>query len=251
MVKEYYYSKSGNIKLSEHFSLKEFKSQDGTDLILVSEELINMLEILRKELNCSKIKINSGYRSSKYDKEVGGSGSGYHTKGMAADIQCYDQNNKIIDSKYVCTKSQTLGFNGICYISSIATHLDVRSYKYYLNEKTNKKVDDWFEFFDISLIPYNVNDIIYPKEDIILYSNILKNGEQLKIKKNKKCIVRLIKGNFMCLGDDDIKYFYPAGWTDEYDKFTKTINKILIIKDAIFKIFEMIYKIIKKISGKS
>lgn len=259
MVKEYLYSKVGNIKLSEHFTLSEFRSRDGEDKILVSEELIEKLEKLRTELNCSRIKINSGYRTSKVDKEVGASGNGTHTKGLSADIQCYDLDGKIIDAKYVCMKAQDIGFNGIGYISKLATHLDVRDYIWYRDEsKGYLVVKDWYDYFNVSKIPFNLNDIIYPIEDITLYSNIYKNGEKLVLNKNKKSIVRLIKGKFMCLGDDSIKYYYPAGWTDEYDKFSEEsiieddpditgLEKILLkIKELIEQALEFIKKLFKK-----
>lgn len=220
MVKEYSYSKDGNVRLSLHFTLSEFLSGDGADKVLVSEELIDVLEKLRSSLSCSKIKVNSGYRTSNNDIEVGGSGSGYHTKGMAADIQCYDMSGKIIDAKYVCMKAQDLNIHGIGYISYLATHIDVRDYIWYRDESKNYQVvNDWYDYFGETKIPFKIGDVITSDEDITLYSSIVNSDKTLLLNKNKKSIVRLIKGNYMCLGDDTIKYYYPAGWTNEYNKF--------------------------------
>ncbi|MBQ9139228.1 MAG: hypothetical protein IJX61_01295, partial [Ruminococcus sp.] len=84
------YSQSDSHKLSEHFSLSEFRCKCGAahDTKL-DTELVEKLEKLRKKLECSKIIVNSGYRCSAHDRRVGGSGSGMHTKGQAADIVCY------------------------------------------------------------------------------------------------------------------------------------------------------------------
>ncbi len=118
-------------KLSDHFKVKEFSSKSGTkvysDKVKIHNKLIEILEALYAKLDCSMIIVNSGYRTSEHDKAVGGSGDGYHCKGQAADIICYDKNKKIIDAKTVCiTLDEMGGIYGIGYISERAVHVDTR-----------------------------------------------------------------------------------------------------------------------------
>ena len=53
----------------------------------VSDELINMLDIVRKKYGKS-ITINSGYRTAERNKLVGGKPESSHLKGLAADLKC-------------------------------------------------------------------------------------------------------------------------------------------------------------------
>ena len=89
-------------------------------------------------LNCSKIIVNSGYRRTAHDKNVGGSGVGQHVNGTAADIVCYDKSGKKISSKVVCCAAQYIGFGGIANIDSTytAAHVDVRSSNFWKGDET-------------------------------------------------------------------------------------------------------------------
>lgn len=141
--------------LSPHFSDYEFKCQCGCGNKTVSKDLIDKLEQLYSKLNCSKIIVSSGFRCSKHDKEVGGNGSGFHTKGMAADICCYGQDGKPINTKLVCCAAQDLGFGGIANIneSYTYTHVDVRTGSRWLGNEVygnNTVTDDFYKYFGIS-----------------------------------------------------------------------------------------------------
>ena len=128
MIKSYPYNDT--TQLSPHFNVKEFKCKcGGSHDILISDELVDKLEKLYAKLNCSKIIITSGYRCANHDKNVGGSGTGQHTKGNAADTCCYGQDGQPISSKIVCCAAQDIGFNGIANITTAYqyTHVDVRS----------------------------------------------------------------------------------------------------------------------------
>lgn len=132
VITSYSYKKSGSVDLSDHFKVREFASKSGTkiysDTVKVHNKLIIILESLFAELSCSKIIVNSGYRTPDHDKAVGGDGSGQHTLGRAADIVCYDKDNKIIPAKKVCCTLEDIGgIYGIGYISATAVHVDTRS----------------------------------------------------------------------------------------------------------------------------
>ena len=98
--------------------------------------------------------MTSGYRCPEHDKAVGGTSSGQHTKGTAADVCCYGQDGQPISSKTVCCKAQDLGFGGIANITSSYqyTHLDVRTgYRWLGDEvKGNSTVtEDFYKYFGI------------------------------------------------------------------------------------------------------
>ena len=140
-------------QLSPHFNAREFRCQCGkTHEILIASKLVDKLEALYTALNCSKIIVTSGYRCPEHDKAVGGTSSGQHTKGTAADVCCYRQDGQPISSKTVCCKAQDLGFTGIANITSSYqyTHLDVRtSGKWYGDEVygNGTVTDDFYKYF--------------------------------------------------------------------------------------------------------
>lgn len=132
VITSYSYKKSGNVDLSDHFKVREFVSSSGSkiysDTVKVHNKLIIIFEALFAELDCSKIIVNSGYRTPDHDKAVGGNGSGQHTLGRAADIVCYDKDGKIIPAEKVCCTLEDMGgIYGIGYISRNAVHVDTRS----------------------------------------------------------------------------------------------------------------------------
>ena len=140
-------------QLSPHFNAREFRCQCGkTHETLIASKLVDKLEALYTALNCSKIIVTSGYRCPEHDKAVGGTSSGQHTKGTAADVCCYRQDGQPISSKTVCCKAQDLGFTGIANITSSYqyTHLDVRtSGKWYGDEVygNGTVTDDFYKYF--------------------------------------------------------------------------------------------------------
>ena len=150
-----HYDYNDNTQLSPHFNAREFRCQCGqSHETLIASELVDKLEALYTALNCSKIIVTSGYRCPEHDKAVGGTSSGQHTKGTAADVCCYGQDGQPISSKTVCCKAQDLGFGGIANITAAYqyTHLDVRTgYRWLGDEvKGNGTVtEDFYKYFGI------------------------------------------------------------------------------------------------------
>ena len=109
-------------QITAHFNVSEFRCKCGENHdTQLDEHLVQKLEQLFSALNCSKIIVNSGYRRTAHDKNVGGSGVGQHVNGTAADIVCYDKSGKKISSKVVCCAAQDIGFGGIANIDSTYT----------------------------------------------------------------------------------------------------------------------------------
>ena len=142
-------------QLSEHFNVSEFRCKCGTEHdTILSSELVSKLENLFSAINCSKIIVNSGYRCAKHDKNVGGTGTGQHTTGNAADIVCYDNKGDKISTKVVTCAAQDLGFNGIGKINDTATHVDVRKGSKWYGDETitsSKSItDDFYKYWNFT-----------------------------------------------------------------------------------------------------
>ena len=146
-------------QISPHFNVSEFRCKCGKNHdTKLDVKLLNKLEKLFTALNCSKIIVNSGYRCEAHDRNVGGNGSGQHTKGTAADVVCYDDKGRVISSKIVCCAAQDIGFCGIANIDHTytSTHLDTRtSLKWYGDEtKTTaySVTDDFYKHWGLSKV---------------------------------------------------------------------------------------------------
>ena len=126
-VIEYDYLTQGNLNLSPHFKICEFKCPT-TNTILIDNRLIWILERLYKDLNLGKCIITSGYRTPQYSVSVGGYATDKHTTGEACDFKVHSKDGKIIDSKLVCCKLCDYGdVFGIGYINSQTIHGDTRN----------------------------------------------------------------------------------------------------------------------------
>lgn len=77
------------MRLSKNFWKSEFDSKDGAEMpkevLFNIQKLANQLQVLRDYLGKS-IKVNSGYRSPKHNKSIGGVKNSQHLLGKAADI---------------------------------------------------------------------------------------------------------------------------------------------------------------------
>lgn len=143
-------------QLSKHFALHEFKCKES-DTIKYSEETVELLEKIFDR--CSKISkaiITSGYRTPEYSVKVGGTKDDGHVVGIAADLEWYDKNGKLIPPKYIACIAQEIGFTGIGLMSN-SIHLDTRTTENYKNGKwygdeTNGKNDvkDFYSYCGLS-----------------------------------------------------------------------------------------------------
>jgi len=82
------------MKKSVYFSESEFRRcTPSCEREQMQQSTLDMLDNIRRKAGIPLI-LNSAYRTPKWDKEHGHSGSGAHTKGYAADIRCKDSANK-------------------------------------------------------------------------------------------------------------------------------------------------------------
>ena len=138
-VKTYSLKKDGEKQLSENFKVKEFRCKDGSDTILIDDNLPKLLQEIRDAFG-RPVTINSAYRTPAHNKRVGGVSASQHVKGTAADIRvqgippfavaAWMEQRIKSTGKYAC------GY----YPISLFCHVDVRStatlFKEYKKSKT-------------------------------------------------------------------------------------------------------------------
>jgi uncharacterized protein YcbK (DUF882 family) len=123
-VKAYSKAKDGGKALSANFKVREFACKDGSDVVFISEGLVQMLQAIRLHFN-KPVTINSGYRTPGYNKKVGGEAYSQHLYGTAADIVV-----KGVEPRDVAAYAETILPNtGGIGIYSTFVHIDVRKTK--------------------------------------------------------------------------------------------------------------------------
>ena len=123
-VRAYSKAKDGNTSLTKNFKVREFACSDGTDVIFISMDLVEVLQKIRDHFG-KPVTINSAYRTPGKNKQVGGAAYSQHLYGTAADISI-----KGIASKDVADYAETLlPKSGGIGIYSTFTHVDVRAVK--------------------------------------------------------------------------------------------------------------------------
>lgn len=148
-IKVVSYKVVGNTKLTEHIKLKMIQCKDGTDEIKYCMDTLNKIEELYKIIDATGITITSGYRTSYWNKKIGGASKSSHTEGYAIDINFKSK----YSHKQICCMAQDLGFKGVAYISSTAVHLDMKPRNYRGDERygySNNVGNDFYKYFGIA-----------------------------------------------------------------------------------------------------
>lgn len=123
-VKAYSVKKHGNVNLSANFKVREFKCNDGSDVVFIAPELVTVLQKIRTHFS-KPVTINSAYRTPAYNKKIGGETFSQHQYGTACDIVV-----KGVSPKTVAAYVETLlKNNGGIGIYPTFTHIDVRETK--------------------------------------------------------------------------------------------------------------------------
>ena len=124
MIKQFSLKNDGNTYLSEHFQVKEFKCNDGSDKILIDLDLVEILETIRKYFN-KPVTVMSGYRTEAYNRKVSNTQNSQHCLGTAADIKV--EGMSPIAVALMCEFALMRDFGGIgLYKGQNFTHIDTR-----------------------------------------------------------------------------------------------------------------------------
>ena len=154
-VKYYNYPADKDVQLSAHFKMGEFvdpsdyTSAPFPSTVPIDSDLIDILEQVREHFGCTFCNINSGYRTPAADKAVGGSGSGPHTYGCAADAYFY-KNGQPVESRLIACYLQDTGAHGIGYCCGgnfYGTHIDTLSRVWHGDEQDySVTVSDYYSY---------------------------------------------------------------------------------------------------------
>lgn len=136
MIRTYSVARDGERRVSAHFRVREFASNDGADKVLIDDDLVKLLESIREAAGGKAVTINSGYRSPEHNKAVGGVSNSQHVKGTAADIVVSDTDPLTVGQiaeHYLNTKG------GIGVYQSF-THVDTRANRSRWDQRSGKQV---------------------------------------------------------------------------------------------------------------
>ena len=84
-IKQYSLAKDGARQLAPGFKVREFRCRDGSDVVMIDESLVMLLQCIREHFG-KPVHITSGYRTAEHNAAVGGSKSSQHLLGRAADF---------------------------------------------------------------------------------------------------------------------------------------------------------------------
>ena len=122
------------MKISPHFTLKEFACTDGAPYPsnLIENRLTPLceaLEVIRAELGDKSLTITSGYRSEAYNSAIGGARRSQHVQGRAADIKVKGVPTKRVQQKIKALMEEgRIPLGGLGWYKSF-THYDIRGYR--------------------------------------------------------------------------------------------------------------------------
>lgn len=134
------YTKGTSTQLSKNFKSTEFdcKCKGLCKETTVDEKLVSILQKIRDHFG-KPITINSGYRCSTHNKNVGGATSSRHLTGSAADIAVRDT-APIEVARY----AESIGVLGIG-LYDWGCHIDTRTSKSFWKTSSIIKVDTFIE----------------------------------------------------------------------------------------------------------
>ena len=121
-VQTYSLKADGGKQVSADFKVREFRCRDGSDEILISDRLVELLQKLRSHFGKPVI-LNSAYRTQTHNTSVGGSPKSQHLLGNAADI-VIEGVSPLETAQYVEFLQPSSGGIGVY---QTFTHVDVRT----------------------------------------------------------------------------------------------------------------------------
>ena len=160
-VKTYSLAKDGQTYLSANFRVEEFACEDGSDTILISDELVTLLQTIRDHFGAA-VNINSAYRTKAHNTAVGGSSKSQHMLGTAADIWISGASPLEI-AQYAEFLQPDSG--GIGVYNSF-THVDVRAARSRWDSRSGSEtaVSGWPGYTEADPEPWYAEDAAWVKE---------------------------------------------------------------------------------------
>lgn len=143
-------------QVTPHLNTKQFACSHCGKIYIDSNLLVALENLLEKVPTASSFVINSGYRCPTADRNVGGTGSGPHVAGKAADLRLLSSTGEAFSAKLLSCYAQELKFHGIANINKkyLSIHLDIadRSRPWYGDEatgSTHSVTNDFWSYYHI------------------------------------------------------------------------------------------------------
>lgn len=118
------------MQLTKNFNIKEFDCKNGAKVPAVYiehvKEIAKRLEIIRKALKNTPIKINSGYRTNLWNMLVNGVKDSQHLKAKAVDIKSVFEPKEVYETIIALTEKGKLPNNGCVILYRTFVHYDIR-----------------------------------------------------------------------------------------------------------------------------
>jgi len=156
-VKTYSKKKSGSVKLSVNFTVAEFACHDGSDTVLISGELVTLLQKIRDHFG-KPVTINSAYRTAAWNAKQGGAPKSQHLSGTAADITIPGVSPLTV-AQYTEFLQPVTGGIGV-YPSFV--HVDVRNTRTRWDSRSGseKAVSGWQGYSEASKLDQAVDKLV-------------------------------------------------------------------------------------------
>lgn len=130
-VTQYSLAEDGNNSIGDHFLVRDFRCLDGSDLILIDDVLVRVLDLVWYQFG--PVNITSAYRNASHNSAVGGASNSQHLLGKAADF--YVSGVPPIEIARWLQEIQLPGFPNIgapgIILYATFVHVDVRDGTYY------------------------------------------------------------------------------------------------------------------------
>ena len=167
-VKTYSRKLDGSTYLSANFKVSEFACSDGTDKVLISDELVDLLQEIRDHFGAA-VTINSGYRTKTHNEKVGGSPKSQHMLGTAADIVVKGADPLTVAqyAEYLLPESGGIG------VYKTFTHVDVRANRSRWDSRSGKEtgVSGWPGYEPPKEPTETENAVAWVQEAVIMQGN--------------------------------------------------------------------------------
>ncbi len=124
MIKEYSLAKDGTKKVAKNFKVSEFRCNDGSDQIFISDRLVEMLQQIRDHFG-GPVNMSNSYRTFAYNTKIGSTDRSQHCYGCAADITVKDSSGNIVPPRIVAQTAEAFGFPGVGLYHTFV-HIDDR-----------------------------------------------------------------------------------------------------------------------------
>jgi len=134
-VQTYSLRTQGSTYLSKNFRVREFACNDGSDKVLISTALVELLQKIRDHFGKAVV-LSSGYRTVAYNTKVGGSPKSQHIQGTAADIVVAGVDPLTVAeyAEFLMPESGGIG------VYQTFTHVDVRAKRARWDNRSGKEV---------------------------------------------------------------------------------------------------------------